>query len=218
MTDEEETGSDRNDWSDAERRAFASLEREAPPPAGAEERVVAELASRGAFAGRPGTSRGPNISRSPRARVSAAAATAAAALLVFGAGIVVGRSAGSGRAPAASSAGIAPADAASPRFALFLLDEPPGGAAEETERVAEYKRWASSLPGGGRVVSGEKLGDEARLLSPAAPVSTAADPASALRGYFVIRAPDLARALEVARTCPHLKRGGRILVRPIVPV
>jgi len=215
MTDEEETGSDRNDWSDAERRAFASLEREAPPPADAEERVVAELASRGAFAGRPGTARGPDLARSPRATVSVAAA---AALLVFGAGIVVGRSAGSGRAPAAPSAGIAPADAASPRFALFLLDEPPGGAAEETERVAEYKRWASSLPGGGRVVSGEKLGDEARLLSPAAPVSTAADPASALRGYFVIRAPDLARALEVARTCPHLKRGGRILVRPIVPV
>jgi hypothetical protein len=128
MTDDERDGID---WSDAERRAFASLEREASPPAGVEERVVAELASRGAFAGARTIHRTAGPARSPRSTMFAAAA---AALLVFGAGVLVGRSSGADRT--AARAATAAADAASPRFALFLLDEPPGGAAEEPARVA----------------------------------------------------------------------------------
>ena len=207
MTDEERE-QEEFIWSDAERRALESLATEAPPPPGVEDRVVEELSRRGAFAPR----------RRPQAAFMAAAAAAAA---LFAAGVLVGAGARSFRRepPPAGHAGAS----VEPRFALFLLDEPPGGAAEEPARVAEYKRWAAGLPGG-RLVAGEKLGDDARLLTsaptaPEAPATgTAGDGANALRGYFVIRAPDFARALEVARTCPHLRRGGRILVRPIVPV
>jgi hypothetical protein len=35
------------------------------------------------------------------------------------------------------------------------------------------------------------------------------------RGYFVIRARDLAKAIAIARDCPHLKHGGWIALRPI---
>ena len=36
-----------------------------------------------------------------------------------------------------------------------------------------------------------------------------------LAGYFVIEAPSPQRATEVARTCPHLKYGGRVVVMTI---
>jgi hypothetical protein len=189
---------ERVEWNDAERRALGALGAETEPPPGVEERVVAELARRGGFIPR---------SRPSRSFFRALLA-AAAALLVFAAGLAFGRREAALRSPAADE----------PRFALFLLDEPAGGAAEEPARVSEYKRWARSLPGG-VFVAGEKLGSEARLLTPASSEpARGSDAEDAIRGYFVIRAPDLARALEVARTCPHLKRGGRILVRPIVPV
>lgn len=201
MTDDQR--GDGIEWSDAERRALASLETEAAPPPGVENRIVGELARRGVVADRR---------RPPVFRLRLVAAWAVAALVLFAAGVVVGRS-----VFPAPSRPSAPAEDTAPRFALFLLDEPPGGLAEEPARVAEYKRWAASLSGGS-LVAGEKLGDEARLLVPAGAGSLPAGGEAALRGYFVIRAPDLARALEVARSCPHLKRGGRILVRPIVPV
>jgi hypothetical protein len=187
---------DRVEWSDAERRALGALGTETAPPPEVEDRVVAELARRGALAR---TSR-------PLARALLAAAAVAAAAALFAAGLAIGRRELSLRSSASDE----------PRFALFLLDEPPGGPAEEPSRVAEYKTWAKNLPSGS-FVAGEKLGDQARLLTPSAAPSKAAE-SSALRGYFVIRAPDLAHALEIARSCPHLKRGGRILVRPIVPV
>ena len=37
----------------------------------------------------------------------------------------------------------------------------------------------------------------------------------AATGYFVIRAADLSAATALAQTCPHLKYGGSIRVRPI---
>jgi hypothetical protein len=39
-----------------------------------------------------------------------------------------------------------------------------------------------------------------------------------IRGFFVISASDFQDALSVARSCPHLRHGGRILVRPIASV
>jgi len=38
---------------------------------------------------------------------------------------------------------------------------------------------------------------------------------SSLGGYFLIKAQDMNAALAIARTCPHLKYGGSIEIRPI---
>jgi hypothetical protein len=38
-----------------------------------------------------------------------------------------------------------------------------------------------------------------------------------LAGYFLIRAADRRTALEIARSCPHVRYGGRIVVREIEP-
>jgi hypothetical protein len=127
------------------------------------------------------------------------------------AGVWIGRALPEGRA------GTIAADA-SPRFVLFLLrgqesDRPE----EEGARVAEYRAWARGLAASGRSVSGEKLDDrEERLGAPGALVAAAAAaPEEEIRGYFVISAVSLDDALAVARGCPHLKHGGRIVVRPI---
>jgi hypothetical protein len=38
-----------------------------------------------------------------------------------------------------------------------------------------------------------------------------------LAGYFIIRAADQRSALEIGRSCPHVRYGGRIVVREIEP-
>jgi hypothetical protein len=54
-------------------------------------------------------------------------------------------------------------------------------------------------------------------------VLTAADTASPIlsrvgvSGYFVIEAETWEQAAALARTCPHLRYGGRIVLRAVVP-
>jgi hypothetical protein len=78
-------------------------------------------------------------------------------------------------------------------------------------REREYGRWASQLTGGVRWVAGHELGDVVESLG----AQSAGATAERLAGYFVIDAPSRARAAEVARTCPHLKYGGRVVVMAI---
>jgi hypothetical protein len=48
------------------------------------------------------------------------------------------------------------------------------------------------------------------------PVELPAVPAGDVaRGFFIIVADDEQAALAIAETCPHLKYGGRVVVRPI---
>jgi len=192
--------SERGDgWSENEARALRELPRELSPRPGLEDRVVAALAERGLLRARAG-----------RASLGRAAAAVAAGLLLLAAGVWIGRALPAGGAKPISSD-------ASPRFVLFLLrgreSERPD---EESARVAEYRAWARALAASGRSVSGEKLGDREERLGASASASPPA-PEEEIRGYFVISAASLEDALAVARGCPHLRHGGRIVVRPIVP-
>lgn len=111
----------------------------------------------------------------------------------------------------------APPPDPSPRYVL-LLHERPGSAGESREEtlrvVAEYKAWAGRLRSEGKLVGGEKLADSGALLSQS---GAREFPAGAIGGYFVIRAtPEEAR--EIARTCPHVARGGTVELRRIEDV
>jgi hypothetical protein len=90
-------------------------------------------------------------------------------------------------------------------------DPPDDTGAVHVAREREYGRWASSLTGA-RWVGGHELADVIEDLGPhgAAPVSR-----ERLAGYFVIDAPSRQRAAEIARSCPHLKYGGRVVVMAI---
>jgi hypothetical protein len=182
---------DQDQLTPAEARALAALAAGGEPPAGLEERTVARLKERGLVAGRR---------RSARNFLFAAAA----AVAVFAAGVLAGRHGASGP----------PSEPGMPRYALFLYDAPDEKGLTEAQmqaRVDEYRSWAGQLARQGHDIQGEKLEDASRHLGATAPV--AAGPV--LGGYFVITAKDYAGALDVARTCPHLKHGGAIEVRAI---
>jgi hypothetical protein len=170
------------------------------PARGLEQRVVAGLRAAGLLTAPRGASRG---------RALALHAFAATLAFALGAGLGPRLRGPSSPAPAL------------PRFALFLYQTPASLAdpADSRERVAEYKAWARSVARQGRLVGGEKLQDSGALLAGAAAEERVLESAEGvLSGYFVIQAPDLAEALEVARSCPHLRHGGRIALRPIDPV
>lgn len=188
--------SDQDDWNDEEKARLAGLGRTAEPPAELERRVVAALRERG------------EIRDAPRGR---ALRLAAAAVAILGAGYLLGRLT-SGAAPAAP-------DSPAPTFALFLY---PGAAtpssAPEEVLVEEYARWARGLRERGRHASGEKLKPGARFLPEVLRGTTPFDlrPES-LEGFFLIQASSMDEAESIARTCPHLRRGGIVTVRAIDP-
>ncbi len=183
-----------------ERDALARLPREADPPPGLEQATVSALTARG-------------LLRRPRRRFPPALALAASVLL-FAGGLALGRL---GRESAQ-----APADGR-PRFALFLYEgpeyeQPAPGRMEE--RVKEYGAWARAKRTDGGVEGGEKLKDGDDLaIEPDGSAGPVASPPGQprLAGYFLIRAADQRTALEIARSCPHVRYGGRIVLREIEP-
>lgn len=174
-------------------RELRGLSRGPSPAADLEDRVVNELRHRGLL----------HDGASWRRRLLAAAA----AVVLFGGGWLVGRD-GSQPPPAA------PPEA---RYVLFLL----GGAEpgpDEAARVDEYRAWAVELARDGKLAGGEKLGPSGWLLDAEAGVSTpVALPEEGLSGFFLLTTEDPEEALEIARSCPHLRHGGEVLLRPIVP-
>ncbi|MGH9367723.1 MAG: YciI family protein, partial [Thermoanaerobaculia bacterium] len=178
-----------------ERQAFSELARELPPPDAVEERIVSALRSRGLIR-----------SGRPRARAWAAIGAVAAGIALLAAGYLLGRGSTAARQAALPES----------RFALFLLrgeQQEPARGEEEAARVEEYRAWARGLAGAGRFVTGEKLEDRGERLGVSGPLAAPAE--EEIRGFFVISASDFEDALAVARGCPHLRYGGRILVRPI---
>jgi hypothetical protein len=175
---------------DEELRALEALPREAVPPPGLEDRIVAELRRSGHLS---------------RARTGWGAAVAAG-LFVAGLGLGLGVGRGSGPAPPAPTRG-----------ALFLLLLYDGGAPrdrppeQEAALVAEHRAWAAELRRAGRLVSAEKLAPDARLLGGGGADSALPE----ALGYFLVRAPSLQDALAIARGCPHLRHGGRVAVQAI---
>jgi hypothetical protein len=99
---------------------------------------------------------------------------------------------------------------------LLLLHEPEGFASEGTPAehaavVEQYASWARGL--GARCVGGEELAPEGWEISAAAQRERASGPG--IGGFFLVQAADADEALHIARTCPHLDRGGSIELRPI---
>jgi hypothetical protein len=140
------------------------------------------------------------------------AACFAAVVLLFAGGWMVGRSY---QGPQARNSGN--------RFLILLqaggmsaADEPPHGSAEEENRVREYVAWMRGLRADGHLLQGERLADSGRELNSDGENDAQWSLADGtVVGFFVVSAPDLAQAVELARGCPHLRHGGRIEVRPI---
>jgi len=121
----------------------------------------------------------------------------AAALLLFGAFVA-------GWLAARSEGGRSNAN----RYVLLLYGAP---AVRSSARVEEYREWAREQREMGREVRGERLGTSEVVVGGSAPAGLL------LQGFFVITAEDEPDAVDVARSHPHVRQGGLVVVRPIEP-
>jgi hypothetical protein len=86
--------------------------------------------------------------------------------------------------------------------------------------VEEYVAWARRGREDGVVEGGEKLREDTDVVIERAGILGEIPPKPAqsrLAGYFLVRAADRRAAVEIARTCPHVRYGGSIVVREIEP-
>ena len=152
----------------------------------------------------------PAVSRPRRAVRSLAWAFAAGVLVTLAAWLAFGRSQGTGVSEPTVAGGSY----------LLLLHEPEGFASEGTpaEQAAVVERYASWARGlGARCLGGEELAPEGWEISLAEQRERASGPGPhpVIGGFFLVQAADEDEALRIARTCPHLERGGSIELRPI---
>lgn len=173
-----------------------SLHEQLPPPAELKGRVMAQLGRRGTL-------------KTSRPRWMAFAAVVAT-FTAFGLGVFTGR-----RAPQPQLA----AQPAGERYALLLYqDSSFVPAASEQALVNEYRAWAVQLRRSGLQVGTEYLEWTAGRLLPQGtniavePGEMGAEP-GALSGFFVVSAASDSAAIVIARSCPHLRHGGRVVVR-----
>lgn len=111
-----------------------------------------------------------------------------------------------------------------PTFALLLYGSS-DDSATHAARAAEYSAWATATHSAGRIIGGEALG------TPLAAVTVKSvglgmdsiivdeNPLNATDfvGYFLVQARDRDAAVTLASNCPHLKYGGRVVVRRVWP-
>lgn len=87
--------------------------------------------------------------------------------------------------------------------------------------IAEYVAWRDKIEEQGRLIGGEKLADDngRQLTNDNGEIRVTdgpyAEAKEMLGGYFAIKAADYDEAVEISRSCPHLKYGGRIELRKI---
>ena len=175
-----------------EARALAALASGPLPPARLEDETIAKLVAQGLLRGR----------RPSRLALIAAAASGIA---LFAAGLFVGERRISGGGP----------EGGARQYVLLLYDAPDEAVLTDAEmqaRVSEYRAWAQGVRRAGGQIRGEKLESDGRWLGPTLAGAGSGHP---LGGFFVFSAADDASAEAVARSCPHLRHGGTIEVRPV---
>lgn len=108
-----------------------------------------------------------------------------------------------------------------PRFMLLLYEDASTwkGASEGQAKLAkEYRAWAQMLERTGALVTADELDKSAAVLTTTGLQGTSAilEQNGQPDGFFLISARNQSEALEIARTCPHLRYGGSVVVQKVV--
>lgn len=175
---------------------MTDIERETPPPPELKARVVATLKQRGLLRG---------SSTMPLAKL-------AAGVVLFLGGLAAGR--------ATAPDVMTPAIQYRQRWLLTLYEDSTfSPRAPIPELIREYSAWADSVRAEGRLVIGEKLAASGGTVVSEKyedyPETTGA--MGSAEGLFIIAAESQEEALAIARSMPHLRHNGRIVVRRIEP-
>jgi hypothetical protein len=109
-----------------------------------------------------------------------------------------------------------------PQFMLLLHEKPSdfsGLSAEDIQAViAEYSAWTEKFAVGGNKLKDEggkhisAEGDGFRVTD-----GPYAEAKEVIGGILIIEAADYAAAVEITKSCPHIKYGGRVELREIEP-
>ncbi|MEQ8775236.1 MAG: YciI family protein [Marinoscillum sp.] len=91
----------------------------------------------------------------------------------------------------------------------------------EEEAMAEigmYQKWVDELTQNGNHVSSEPLTTEGYMVSEQQVVSDGPfiEAKDAIGGYFIIKANDDQHAIEIAKSCPLVMKGGEVELRAIM--
>lgn len=188
--------------------SLGQLPREKTPPAGLENVTVTALRGAGLLSGRGGS----------RFNIGSWVLAASVAAVAFTGGVAFARR-------AAMPPPVAPT--VQPTFALLLYG--PTGSGEDSAthamRAVEYNDWANAYHPAGRIIGGEAFGVSVAALAVAAAgrgtdsVIVDDEPMgnNDFVGYFLVQARDRDAAVQLARNCPHLKYGGKVVVRRVWP-
>lgn len=193
---------------------LAEAAREAIPER-LEDKVVTAVKAAGLLNHQPRENSMETKDRAAPKRPYAALAAAVAAIAIFAGGWQTGRLGKPATAPAVAAPAASEADAGA-THALLLYDgaryRGPADEAQHRARVAEYTAWAraNGAGDGARVVGGQEL-----LGAVGQTGGGAALDKDRLGGFFLIRANTTEAALKLARTCPHAKYGGTVVVRAV---
>jgi hypothetical protein len=171
----------------SESPAPESLPREIAPPPELEARIVSALREQALL----------------KARRTVPWLQATAAIVVFAGGMLIGRTMPARPATSAAIAG-------GPRFLFMLTDAP--AVVDDRLRAEEYRQWAIDQQSAGRQITGERLADTGVgvVSGGSAPIA-----APEVQGFFIVSASSIDDAVAVARSSPHVRAGGTIIVRPI---
>ena len=186
--------------------ALGQLPNEKAPPAALEDATVLQL-RRAGLVGRRGTQRRAGFNLSTWALAASIAAVAFVGGSVF-----------------ANRGAVADAQ---PTFALLLYGADTGeDSATRVARAAEYSAWANVERADARIVGGEALGRSVAAIAAVRNVARGSDSVviaddssgpNDFVGYFLVSARDREAAVRLASNHPHLKYGGRVIVRRINP-
>ncbi len=84
---------------------------------------------------------------------------------------------------------------------------------EDPSHVAEYGQWMQDLVTQGIHASGDELDINGTILGGN---QTHASGINTISGYFMIETESESKAIEIANACPHIKHGGKVVVKKVI--
>ncbi len=181
--------------SEAEKKLFEALEREAKPPAQLEKNIITQLESEGLI---KKTTAMKNYLKW--------AASVAAAILLFMGGMFYEKS------KAQLMVEIEPTKG----YMLLLHEDASFAPGDPMAMFEEYKTWMEDTFSKGIKITGQELKEEATVVKGQTEEVFPRDAATKTTGYFLVEAKSYEDAVAVAKENPHIKYGGSIEVKPFM--
>ncbi|OJJ15913.1 hypothetical protein BKI52_36965 [marine bacterium AO1-C] len=96
-------------------------------------------------------------------------------------------------------------------YMLLLHENDQFVAGNPEQRFQEYAQWMGGIYEKGLKIDGQELARKGTDIQ-----SIISNKSHFTTGYFLLKAPNLKEAQAIAQSCPHVKYGGQIEIKPIL--